>query len=473
MGAGRGYADIGMLCDTFVHYLLLARTWESESMMTPTRTVRVLVLAGLASVIACHDAARDDEAGSRTNGPTYEFANGNWFNGESFESRTWYSVNGILSSQLPEAVDSVFDLGGGYILPPFGDAHCHLFDDSSSIASIVDKFLKEGVIYAADLNNSIAGRQAVADKVNIATSVDVAYANGAPTATMGHPMLLYESLALGLYNPDAQRQNVGRLRASRLRENDAYFIIDTEQDLDAKWPTILRGEPNLIKIALVNSEAFEESRQDESQILAYGLDPELARDVVERAHSEGLRVFAHVDTAFDFTVAVRAGVDVIAHLPGIAVRDLERSGEAAYTILHHDAQLAAERGIVVTTTVSFMPPDRALSAIQRQNLRTLKKYGVPIAIGSDANTFSFQSGAGPATEVMRLHELDVFSNLELLKMWVEITPQVIFPERRVGSLQDGYEASFVVLRDNPLEDFAHITGVAMLWKQGQRLLDRQ
>lgn len=60
----------------------------------------------------------------------------------------------------------------------------------------------------------------------------------------------------------------------------------------------------------------------------------------------------------------------------------------------------------------------------------------------------------------------MFSNLELLKIWCETTPQSIFPQRRLGRLQEGYEASFIVLADNPLENFENVKSVRYRFKQG-------
>jgi imidazolonepropionase-like amidohydrolase len=60
----------------------------------------------------------------------------------------------------------------------------------------------------------------------------------------------------------------------------------------------------------------------------------------------------------------------------------------------------------------------------------------------------------------------VFTYLELLKLWCETTPSLIFPKRKIGALRDGYEASVVVLEQDPLQDFASVQRVARRVKQG-------
>jgi imidazolonepropionase-like amidohydrolase len=69
-----------------------------------------------------------------------------------------------------------------------------------------------------------------------------------------------------------------------------------------------------------------------------------------------------------------------------------------------------------------------------------------------------------------VHALGVFDNLSLLKIWCEVTPRTIFPHRKIGRLQEGYEASFLVLDGNPLENFAHVQAIRRRFKQGFPLL---
>ena len=45
----------------------------------------------------------------------------------------------------------------------------------------------------------------------------------------------------------------------------------------------------------------------------------------------------------------------------------------------------------------------------------------------------------------------------------------IFPNRKIGHLEEGYEASFLVLAGNPLEDFSNVRRIEMRVKQGHLL----
>jgi imidazolonepropionase-like amidohydrolase len=98
-----------------------------------------------------------------------------------------------------------------------------------------------------------------------------------------------------------------------------------------------------------------------------------------------------------------------------------------------------------------------------RNLRLLRESGVQVVLASDAGERDV------VDEALFVHELDVWPTTELLRILVESTPRSIFPERRIGRLEDGYEASFLVLGGNPLEDFGRITDIRLRVKDGRLL----
>jgi imidazolonepropionase-like amidohydrolase len=196
---------------------------------------------------------------------------------------------------------------------------------------------------------------------------------------------------------------------------------------------------------------------------------------VRRAHRAGLRVTTHVETATDFHHALIAGVDEIAHTPGFRPEngDWAKYDAARFKISESDARLAARRRVaVVTTLVSAIDhalqkkagePFDEIRNLLIQNLQLLKGHGVRLAIGSD----SYRQNSLP--EALNLSKLEVFDERALLKMWCENTAATIFPQRKIGRLTEGYEASFLVLDGNPLEDFTNVQRISRRFKQGQLL----
>ena len=100
------------------------------------------------------------------------------------------------------------------------------------------------------------------------------------------------------------------------------------------------------------------------------------------------------------------------------------------------------------------------------NFQLLWERGVPILVGTD------QPRLTTDVETRQLLHLELLSPAELLKVWCEDTPRAIFPARKIGRLQAGYEASFLVLEGDPLEDFAFAQRIALRVKQGQMLFPR-
>jgi imidazolonepropionase-like amidohydrolase len=279
----------------------------------------------------------------------------------------------------------------------------------------------------------------------------------------------YEPRAMGLHDPSTWRENLPKIRHSRRMENDGYWLLDSPEDLDTKLPTILADRTSHLKIILFHSESFLERSADTTRINRRGLNPELVQEIVYKAHTAGTRVAAHVETAYDFELAARAGVDIIAHLPGY---NLSRVAQLEpFRLTEEIAQLTANRGVIVTPTVFFgnhatvSEPEWAARRddLLRYNLNLLKRHQVSIASGTDV----FLETARP--EIDALAALDLWSNLELLRMWAFTTPKLVFPSRRIGSLEPGYEASFLALECDPIADFDCTHRIARRLKQGQFL----
>jgi imidazolonepropionase-like amidohydrolase len=70
------------------------------------------------------------------------------------------------------------------------------------------------------------------------------------------------------------------------------------------------------------------------------------------------------------------------------------------------------------------------------------------------------------TEIEAMRRLGIWSDDELLRLWFTDTPRSIFPRRKVGRLADGYEASFLVLNQNPFEKLEAIDDIRLRVKQG-------
>jgi hypothetical protein len=423
----------------------------------------------LASAAAALVSLRQSLAkGRQSSSKAYEFVNGLWFDGSKFTKKKFYSSGGVLTSRKPALVDEVIDLTGKYVVPPFGEAHNHNVDwySEEQFARVKRMYLEGGIFYVKNPNSLPRATAPLSGKINIPTSIDVIFAGGGLTATGGHPIQIV-------------KRNIERRGMTAADGEGAfYYTVDNLADLNRKWETIKAGKPDFIKTYLMYSEEYLKRRDDEKYFDWRGLDPQLLPEIIRRAHRAGLRVSTHVETATDFHHALVAGADEINHMPGFRperndfanYKDLSR-----YLITEADARLAGRRRVVVVTTSNTTinwalnekekEPElrRAVRGMLVHNLQILTKHGVPVAIGSD----SFR--ATSVAEALSLAKLQVFDNLTLLKMWCETTVAAIFPRRKIGRLKEGYEASFLVLSADPLQDFTNVQKIERRVKQGELL----
>jgi hypothetical protein len=395
----------------------------------------------------------------------YEFARGNWFDGQKFVAKNFYTVGGVLTSKPPARVDRVFDLSGKYVVPPFGEAHNHNLDWSSDerFAKVNKMYLEAGIFYVKNPNSLLRSKQPTDAHINLPNSVDGILSNGGLTGAGGHPIEIV--IPQRGFKPDDG-------------EGGFYYVIDNAADLERKWPIIKAGKPDFIKTYLLYSEEYAKRKDDKAYDGWKGLDPAVLPQIVKVAHRDGLRVSTHVETAADFHSAVLAGVDEINHLPGFRPdrNDIANyKNLVQYQISEADAKLAGEKHIVVVTTIGETAEqtfnekndERARLAVRAmlvQNLQLLHKHNVPIAIGSD----SFRQTALP--EALSIAKIQAFNNLTLLKMWCETTAATIFPKRKIGYLKDSYEANFLVLTANPLTDFTNVKTIELRIKRGEILV---
>jgi hypothetical protein len=410
-----------------------------------------LVPIGCVADGGTHEVVDEDSASQ----VVHEFRNGRWFNGEGFVEQTFFTRYGSLTTSRPARVDSVVDLGGRWVVPPYGEAHNHNIESSDRLPDVIQRYLASGVYYVKNPNVLPRSVLEIRGAVNRPTSIDASFALGGFTGPGGHPILVH-------------RRNLDRGIWSEADGEGAFFHeLANADDLELKWAGFLAQRPDFVKAYLLYSEEASARALEPSTVGWRGLDPAMLVLLTERAHAAGLRVSAHVETAQDFRHALDAGVDEINHLPGFRGDEENRfPNPELFRLTERDARRAAERGVVVVSTLGSFDAfpdaeaaDRARETFQ-WNLGLLRAHGVRLALGSDSY------GSVGVDQAMQLADLGVFSNLELLKLWVEATPRTIFPHRQIGRLAPGYEASFLVLEGNPIEDFSQTQAIQMRVKNG-------
>jgi imidazolonepropionase-like amidohydrolase len=374
-----------------------------------------------------------------------------------------YSMGDRLTLWKPKRIDRTVDLAGGHVTGAFGEAHTHQVTSGDADASI-RTYLRQGIFYVMSQANTPNARERLGTRVNVPTSVDVAFAGGDFTAPGGHPT--------ALVNRNIRQ---GAMTAEDLHGGFLNSVASVE-DVDRAWPGVLASRPDFIKLLLVYSEDRVAGIPRPADSDRHGLDPALVPHIVRLAHDAGLRVSAHVESAYDFDVAAKAGADVFAHLPGFwpdGAR-IASKGFGLYRISDESAAIAGQHKARVVTTIyetlktvteqkAYMELREPVLEVLRHNLDVLAAKGVTIAIGSD------QFRTTSVAEALEIRKAGLMTSAALLRALTVDAAATIFPARAPFGPVEGAPADFLVLDGDPLVDFTAIERVRLRVKAGEEL----
>jgi hypothetical protein len=418
-------------------------TFSADFRRIVRSAVALVACAALASCASAADQIRDASA-------VTTYTGGLWYDGETFVAREMYVRDGVFVPRPHGLPGAVIDLDGGFVTPAFAEGHHHtIICDEGRIGQFVDAGVLYAAVMAAATRTEVCRAQS-----HGAGSVEIVSAIASITAPNAHPT----QIGLRWLQPDQL-------------DGEWVHLADDPGDLDRIFARIDQHRPDFIKLILSYSEDYARLRDDSTLPSWYrGVDPALVPLIVARAHARGLRVAAHVMSGHDFGVAVSGGVDIIAHMPGFAPGGVFTPDEPhpyltaltpespVYRITREDAERARSRGVVVVTTL-FHGVGPAAAA----NVALLREVGVPLLIGSD-------SGEGNSVdEAIALVEQGLMSTREAVHALAVATPRYFFPNRRIGELRAGAEATFVVLRANPNADIHNLRAPQMVVQRGVRL----
>ncbi len=394
-------------------------------------------------------------ATAQTGAKNYEFRNGNWFNGTDFIAATWYTKQGLLTRKAPAIIDSVIDLTDRWVVPPMADAFCASVADNSSAASTIKTYFDEGVFYLQILGNTQEGRAAVQPLLNQSGTPDAVFANGALTSTLGYPFAIYEGPANGVKGQKKIAERYDFVKQQRKMLGNAYWFVDSKETLDRDWNKLKAQNPGVISIYLIDSQANGGKESG-------GLTADAAKAILKKAHKANLRVIAHVSTPDDVRLGLKLGVDGIANLPG---HNWDGTGEPQrFELTDDDLKKLAKKKMPIAPLFAHAQAASNPAIVQQWQAKILQRLfdnGVNVVIGSDDPQRTVRS------ELNYWNGLPGLNAPAVLKVLCENTPKAIFPNRKIGKLEEGYEANFLVLSDNPLRNLLKMRASTLKVKGGQ------
>jgi hypothetical protein len=405
-------------------------------------------------------------------GQNLKLTNGNFFvDGKFVNYPVMYVRKGIFTFKKPSKIDTVINLENKYIIPPFAEGHTHKLDNPKELKKDIATFLSQGVFYVNVLNNFSSNVQTDRDELKANNDLEVSYANGGITATGQHPSFVYERILSNIKDWWLP-VNTAKIRSSKKGENDAYWFMDSIKDVDDKWVSYLKTNPDLVKVYLMN--AKNNDNQDPKS-----LSESAVKHIVEKAKKAGLRVVAHIETFDDLKIGLRCGISIYGHLPHYNVNFLKEI-PTEIEFLESEKALIKTLNPIITPTLSFNEEfsmvrneknnyqgemdtvsfNRSLT-FQKRTIQKLTENGFRFAIGSDRDSF--------LPELSYWFKYNIFSKKNILTIATKTTPQLIFPNRKIGEIKAGYEGSFLVLNGNPFLNYENIKSILVKVKKGRIL----
>ena len=367
--------------------------------------------------------------------------------GAVIENATMIVDNGAFVAVGPSsAIDgseagTQVDLSGKTVMPTLHNAHFHLPSDRDGRTAE----LQQAAYYGAGSASSF----------------------GLDEGTIGLQMRT-ESI------PDAARsQSAGRgITSPEPGRSEVPYWVTSEEEARAAVRELAAQSVDIVKI-WVDSRGGRYER----------LSPELYGAIIDEAHSNELRVTAHVFRLEDAKGLLEAGIDVFAH----GIRDMDIDDEVVemwkarpeVVLIPNlpgpglpvgdmswvSGTVPAERIAQMEANQSENPAAQNAFGIQARNLVRLHAEGIPIAFGTDGgNSWTMhqeledmvRAGLSPADVIMAA------TNTSAATMQLDDS----------GTISVGKSADFIVLNANPLDDITNTRMISDVYLFGVRV-DRE
>jgi imidazolonepropionase-like amidohydrolase len=326
------------------------------------------------------------------------------------------------------------DLTGKTVMPALVDAHTHLGyrKDGTFLA---ENFTRETLQYELE-QFAAYGVAAVASAGTDRGDLTLQLRDEPPAR---HAGVVVRTAWRGLAPPEAGPNPPMRA---------APYGVSTEEEARRNVRELAAKKADFVKIWV-----------DDRNGTVPKLSPPLYRAIIDEAHKNNLRVFAHIATLADAKDLLRAGIDGFLHV----MRDRPVDDELL--------KLLADRPRVFFTMTLFGPSQSKGEDWPRllQNIGRLNTAGVPLTLGTDVGGAS-AGGRFGWTEHAELEHM-VTAGLTPAQAIAAATRTAADVLRLgdLGTIASGKSASFIVLDANPLEQISNTQRIARVYLNGEEV----
>ncbi|MDD7793482.1 amidohydrolase family protein [Clostridium sp. 'White wine YQ'] len=352
------------------------------------------------------------------------------FNGiECIEADKVVIENGYITDKAEGDIE--IDGSGCTLLPGFIDAHIHLYES---------KNLKEASMYGVTTMMDMGTRSPeVVDSLKNLSGLPDIRSSYCPAFASGSNMPIkmgYSESAYVISATDAERF----VNEQIANGADYIKVILEEQSVSVKTTTF---------------------------------PLEIVAAIVVQAHINGKKVIAHAVSTNSFKTAIKAGVDVVTHIPFV-----EPLTEEIIELMSKNGTVSVPTMVtmkgIVESIKKFNPYAPLNYDYVKESVAKLYKAGVTIMAGSDSNTGDPTTPYSAPYGISLLDELKLmveagFTPIQAIQSATSITAKYFGMDDR-GIIKPGYRADLILIKGDPTVDINVVKDIKQVWIRGKETI---